>query len=1481
MLKNPVQSCLPKLPGMDNRVPSTQDPHPALHDFHPLVRQWFHEEIGRPTTTQIQAWPRIGSREHLLITAPTGSGKTLTAFLSVINRFLVGELETGTTRVLYISPLKALNNDIERNLIRPLADLHQRFLQSGVDMPSIRVATRSGDTEQSARQRMLRRPPEILITTPETINLLLTSAGGRQLLQNLDTVILDEIHAVADSKRGTHLITAVERLTRLSGEFQRLALSATVRPLQLIAAFVGGYQFDGKHHRPRPVGIVESGSQKHYVVAVSLLSQPREPDPDRTPWHSLAEELVPRIRSNRSTLIFVNTRVLTERLTLSINRLAGETLAWAHHGSLSQEVRREVEQRLKSGGLAAIVATSSLEMGIDIGTLDEVILVQSPHSIAAALQRVGRAGHQVGAVSKGHFYTLDPLDLLQSGVLAKGIRENAIETLLPVSQPLDVLAQVLISMVSQEARTPEDLYQEVRCAWPYQELPCQQFERVLDMLAGRLANGNIRELQSRVAIDRLSNQVSARRGAVKALYLSGGTIPERGYYQIRHFESDARIGELDEEFVWEARVGQAFTFGNQQWQITRITHNDVVVRAFKGAGPAPPFWRAESVNRSLHLSERLGDLLETAETCLAIEDRDRLLDLLQRTYHLETSAAAEAIDFLVSQREHTRTALPHRHHLLVELVTSGIGGDGGDQLVVHNFWGGRVNRPLAMAMQAAWQNRFHHQLEIFPTNDALVLQLPNQLQSPSLLELVTPEELHGLLAQRLEGSNFFGARFRECAGRALLIGKRRFNERKPLWMTRLQAQKLAESTRCIGDFPILHETWRTCLQDEFELDSLSRLLEEIRDGSIRVSTVITSGPSPMAKSLAWEQIQKYMYADDTPQTDMRTSLSSQLIAELTQREAERPRLDSEVVRQFLLRRQRLAGDYAPSSATDLIEWVKERVAVPLGEWRQLLTGMGDASTAILAEADMRLLHWRGLILATERLPEVSLALTESTPDFQLIEPLLKTDISAWQHQLARLLEPLTVRELTLDQFLTDWLTFYGPISVEEISRRLQLPPDRLEAALTRLLEQKQLIQGQLLQEQDHVFWCDAACYASLLRLARRSREPLVEPLPLISLPNLIRNLHHYRTTDKVELLDLHLDRIQGYAVAPAAWERDLLPARCPDYEPVILDQLLQETQFCWIGRGDRKLTFIYPANLDLLTSRSSGQRQPLRDAQDPEQLWQQVWQGQLHADDFLPVRQGIANGFGTRKATARKPRRSSWRSVGHRTLLRQGVPVLGNWQPPPWPQVETKDLLIQEDLKRDRARLLIRRYGIVFRTLLRREEPGLRWDETFRALRYMEFAGEVIAGLFYQGVDGLQFASPQAVEQLQSGRRQEVFWLAAMDPASPSGISSRLNREQTLPRRTSGNYLVYHGDRLVATVERHGSQVQFRVEPDDPELPRYLCVHEHLLYRKVQPMTNVELQTINDRPASGSPYLRTFERLFDVYADHRAVTLQGHIQLMS
>ena len=1486
----------------------------VLSHFHPFIKDWFEKRHHSPTDIQLQSWPLIASGEHLLITAPTGSGKTLTAFLWAINQLVSGEWSCGQPRVLYVSPLKALNNDIRRNLIQPLEEIRSIFEAAGQSFPDIRVFTRSGDTPQSERRRMLRHPPEILITTPESLNLLLSSKSGLQLFTALTTVILDEIHAVIGEKRGVHLITAVDRLIRLSGEFQRIALSATVNPLEPVAAFVGGYQKTGPSnapsYQPREVRIVRSDTSKQLAVEIRYPEQAFETEIDDLLWSAFAEAFKDIISGNRSTLLFANSRKLSEKLTYKINSAANQVVAYAHHGSLSREIREEVEQKLKNGELRAIVATSSLEMGIDIGHLDEVILIQSPPSISSAIQRIGRAGHQVGEVSRGIIFPSHAQDFVSAAVLVSAVEQRDIEPLHPVNCPLDVLAQVLISMTGTECWELDDLFHWIRASFPYHHLPRKQFDLTLNMLAGRYAETRIRELKPRVSIDRLDNTVEAKKGALMAVYMSGGTIPDRGYYQLRHQESGARIGELDEEYVWEARIGQLATIGTQNWRIQRITHNDVYATPVGQSIMNTPFWKSEDYGRGFHYSRRILEFLETADGRL--EDPAFRAEL-GAAYHMTPAAVRELIDFLRQQKEVTRTSLPHRHHLLLEYVLSGPDGAPGSQLVLHTLWGGKVNKPFVMALDAAWEEAYGERLEIFPGNDCIVMQLARPIEADKLLSLVTSDTLETLLKKRLEGSGFFGARFRECAGRALLITRNRINQRMPLWMTRLRSQKLLESVLKYDDFPILLETWRSCLQDEFDLPALKQMLEELETGAISWSITQTSHPSPFASGVSWNQVNQYMYQLDQP-ASASSSLKGSLLQEVVFHPGLRPALPIDLIDQFESKRQRLADGYAPQSARDLVDWVKERLLIPEGEWKRLLAAIErdhPENGTIESAASPKLVRFKppmareSLIAALEMVPSI----------YHCFYPELAKEAFRSLDDSPMPEIPSASERDDPALLFAEWFQFYGPRSQAFIESTLGLAGEQIEAMLQALIAERTLISGDLISDQRQSCFCDSETFEILLRQNRSRAKPVFQALPIEKLPLFMaRQQGLIASGNTIDDLFQALERLVCLPLPADIWESDVFPSRIDSYQASFLDTIIQEGDLCWVGTGKQRIAFCFQTDRDMMQhppkeetgTAEEGEAFPeslymqtllegkegrfhftglqqmsgRTPAELAEAIWQAVWSGHLTNDSFASLRKGVENRFRFKPVLhqesiqVRRGRRSAGRAAF--AQWKDTLPYAGNWYLVP-DAGPSDDLIEQEELNKDRVRLLLERYGLIFRELLARELPQFSWRALFRSLRLMELSGEILAGYFFKGIPGPQFISQQAFRTLQQPLPEsEIYWMCAADPASLCGLQIE-SLKPSLPRRLSTTHLVFRGSELMLVSERSGKSLTIHCPPDDPRLQAYLAPLKHLLYRSFMPFKQIVIEEINQEAAAGSPYLDALKISFEVLPEFKKITLYRQI----
>ena len=1493
-------------------------PNPdCLELFHPHIADWFRERFPEPTPTQTTAWPVIAEGKHCLITAPTGSGKTLTAFLWSLHQLYTEQWEPGRTRVLYISPLKALNNDIRRNLFEPMHEIAKRF---GQDAPEIQARVRSGDTPQSERRRMLRRPPEILITTPESLNLLLSSASGRELLGGIQSVILDEIHAVFDSKRGTHLITAIDRLVPLAGEFQRVALSATIHPLETVADFVGGSTWSGPdsqpNFHPRPVEILAIPTPKRYDLSVRFIPPPDEIDEDNTAWDPLVEECREIAKRNQSTLFFVNSRRICEKITYLMNRSEEGILAFAHHGSLSREIRSEVESRMKAGELKAIVATNSLELGIDVGALDAVVMIQSPSSVASAVQRLGRAGHQVGATSRGVLFPIEARDILESVVLAQSVPLGDLEPMRPVEKPLDVLAQMMVSMTAVETWDIDAMYTVIRSSWPFRNLTREQFERVLDMQNGRYADTRIRELKPRLSVDRLDNTIAARKGARMALYSSGGVIPDRGYFHLRHKDSGSRIGQLDEEFVWEARIGNSFTLGTQSWTIQKITHNDVFVTPAKKGVAAPPFWRADEGYRDAYFANAIASFLSEAEVLLYDTKgwNARLAEL-----PCDRSTGEELTRFLKSQRSETGCALPHRKHMVIEHVDSGPKGAPGRQTILHTVWGGKVNRPFALAIEAAWETKYGEQIRSYTSDYGIVLVMSEPVDAAEILQLVSVEALDDLLRARLEMSGFFGAQFRIAAGIALMLPRRKFGERLPLWVTRLRSEKLLESVKKAPDFPILLEAWRASLRDELDLEALRERLSELASGVLEWSEVDTQTPSPFAAGDAWRQVNEYMYEDDKSRASAPSSLSDELIQEILDQPSLRPDIPREIAERFRLRRQRLALGYSPEGGRELLDWVKERVAIPEAEWEELLLAMQRDHESFdpndPAQINSAKLAWvipgnrSRLLVARERLAEIQTWLQDLDP----ARPIEASGFDGKDPEAERSPNSQATMPTSMPASMHpwgEWISYYGPLRLSQLASMLglsspnQIPQDE-QTVVGRLTEPAP---GEL--EEDQL--CDRGNLEILLRMTRADAVPQVEAKALDELPSFLALWQgFFQAEDEPELLHNALEQLAMWPSSVAAWERDILPARRQGYLPLELDGALRDLGMIWLGTGEQQVAFCFPGDRDLLGAAAPQEDDTQEDDEeghgksatiasaiaplfiDPaaqydfaslskhwsgtapalaEIIWQSAWQGEISTGDFAVLRQGALNKFttigagqanvGARGGRATRGGYRRWKSALPQQSAWRLLPAIG----------APEGLLEEHELQKERARIVLERYGIVFRQLLMRELPDFQWRGVFRSLRLMELSGEILSGYFFKDIPGPQFILPKAFQLYRRAANEDhVFWINACDPISPCSL--KLDALHGLPRRIPSNYLVYRGSQLLMVCENAGKRLTILKEAEEVIGAEIFACLTHLMERDIEPMRRLYVEEINGENPNHSAYLDALRSVFHVIPDAGKVQL--------
>ncbi|MGH9164738.1 MAG: DEAD/DEAH box helicase, partial [Acidimicrobiales bacterium] len=861
----------------------------ALDRFSPPTRAWFQATFAAPTPAQEQGWEAISEGRSAIILAPTWSGKTLAAFLWALDRLLTDPRPAGATpgcRVLYVSPLKALTYDVERNLRAPLAGIALQAERQGARLPSVAVATRTGDTSQAERRVLARHPPDILITTPESLYLMLTSAA-RSMLTGVEHVIVDEVHAVAGTKRGAHLALSLERLERLIDQAggsspQRIGLSATQRPLDELARFLGGRSADGA---ARPVAIVDAGVAKPLDLAVIVpvedmtepggaVALPAAGDPEvrASIWPAIHPVLLDLVRAHTSTLIFVNSRRLAERLAARLNELAGEELVRAHHGSIAHEQRLEIEDALKAGKLPALVATSSLELGIDMGAIDLVVQVEAPSSVASGLQRVGRAGHRVGEASKGRIFPKFRGDLLVAAVVVQRMRAGLIEETRVPRNPLDVVAQQIVAMVAGETLTVDDVAAVVAGAYPFAELSREALEGVLDMLAGRYPSDEFAELRPRILWDRVAGTVSARPGARMLAVTSGGTIPDRGMFGA-FTPGGGRVGELDEEFVYESRVGECFLLGASTWRIEEITRDRVIVTPAPGQPGKMPFWHGDRLGRPFELGQAVGAFTAEAE---GWSDQRLAADC-----GLDPLAVSNLRAYLAEEREATGGLLPTDRQIVVERFRDELGDW---RVCVLSPFGARVHAPWALAVEAKIRDRTGAEVQAIWSDDGIVVRLPEADDAPPTDSvLLEPEEVEELVVAEVANSALFAARFRENAARALLLPRRRPGSRTPLWQQRQKAADLLAVASKYASFPILLETYRECLRDVFDLPALVGLMADVRARRVRVAAVETATPSPFASSLAFSYVASFMYEGDAPLAERRAqalTLDRRMLAEL-------------------------------------------------------------------------------------------------------------------------------------------------------------------------------------------------------------------------------------------------------------------------------------------------------------------------------------------------------------------------------------------------------------------------------------------------------------------------------------------------------------------------------------------------------------------------------------------------------------------------
>ena len=1342
--------------------------------FSPETRAWFEQAFAGPTPAQERGWPAIARGGNTLIQAPTGSGKTLAAFLYGIDR-LNPDPGQGL-RLLYVSPLKALNYDIERNLRGPLAGLGSE----------LRVGVRTGDTPQKERAAMVRKPPDILITTPESLFLLLTSQA-RETLRSIETVIVDEVHAVAGTKRGAHLALSLERLDRLVGRpVQRIGLSATQRPLEEIGRFVSG---------GREIELVDAGRAKELDLKVVVpLDDMREPEEQQSIWPSIYPEILELVRAHRSTIVFVNNRRLAERLALRLNELAEEEIARAHHGSLAREQRTEVEELLKLGRIPCLVATSSLELGIDMGAVDLVIQVESPKSVARGLQRIGRAGHELGAVSVGRIFPKFRADLLESAVVVRRMLDGAIEETKIPRNPLDVLAQQIVAICADEEISVEELHALVRGAYPFADLSRVQLENVLDMLDGRYPSDEFAELRARVVWDRTGGLVRGRQGARRLAVTNAGTIPDRGLFGVHLVDGGGRVGELDEEMVYEARAGQTFLLGASTWRIEEITRDRVLVSPAPGVPGAVPFWKGEGVGRPYELGEAIG---ATSRELVALPEA-KALAKLRDEHSLDERAAQNLLTFLGEQQAATG-AVPSDRTVVVERFRDEIGDW---RLCILTPFGGRVHAPWALALGARLRESLGLEAQAIWSDDGIAIHLPDADAPPPIDDvLLEPEQIEELVTRELGDTALFGARFRENAARSLLIPRRRPGERTPLWQQRLKAQSLLQVARRYPAFPVVLETYRECLQDVFDLPSLKRLLQGLRTRQIDLVDVETASASPYAASLLFDYVANYMYEDDTPAAERRAqalSLDRDLLRELLGQEELRDLIDPGALAEV---ESRLRGE--PRTPDELHDLLRRR-----GDLRE------DEHDPELAEpllAERRAVHVRVAgeqrLIAAEDAGRYRDGLGAMPPG-GLPETFLEADD-----------EPL-------HSLLRRFARSRGPFTTAQANERFGRD---VEPILRELERADELVRGELRPGGSEREWCDPEVLRRLRRASLAALRREVEPAEQAAFGRFLPSWHGI---DRRATLREALVPLQGLALPVALWEAEVLPRRVPGYRPEQLDALCASGEVVWVGAGLDRIALYFREDAPSLGPPPAADR-PEREVHERLRaalgrsalfwydlladtgleaeetlpaLWDLVWAGEVTNDAWTPLRAGRR--YQAQGQRPRVPRRFSRRRAGEITATQ------GRWS-------LTGRLFTGRPDRRALAELMLERQGIVTRDGARAEGVPGGYGAVYGELRALETLGLCRRGYFVEGLGGAQFALGGAVERLRElrprdGEEAEPLVLAAADPAQPYGAALPWpKRAGARAARVAGAYVILLGGEPALYVERGGRSLVPLREPEE------------------------------------------------------------------
>ncbi len=1395
--------------------------------FHPIVWRWFAERFREPTPPQY-GWRSIAAGESTLIAAPTGSGKTLAAFLWSIDRLVKrgaeGALENATS-VVYVSPLKALSNDIAKNLRTPLAEIFQLAWSNGLLLPEIRVAVRTGDTPAHERQAMVRNPPHILITTPESLYILLTAERSRAFLKSAESVIVDEIHAVAADKRGAHLALSLERLDELAERrLQRIGLSATQKPIGEVARLLVGTDKIGPQGEPRCV-IIDSGHKRDLDLRIEVPDQDLGPIVRHEIWAELFDKIAAQVRTHRTTLVFVNTRRLVERVAHQLTDRLGQGLVGAHHGSLSRKTRLAVEEKLKSGELPVVVATASLELGIDIGHVDVVCQIGSARSIGVLLQRVGRSGHAFGATSKGILYPLTRDDLVECAAAVRAVRGGELDRLAIPERSLDVLAQQMVATVAgaSSAKTSgedfhgmseEALWRLARRAYPYRNLTRSEFDQVLEILAEGISTRRSRR-GAYIHRDRIHGMLRPRRGARLAAITNGGAIPDTADYDVVEFPNETFVGTVNEDFAVESLAGDIFLLGNRSWRIRRVASGKVSVEDAQGLAPTIPFWLGEGPGRTLELSRAVSELRR--EVAARRADAANARAWLTSETGLSDAGAEQIVEY-IKETSAILGTVPTQEQIVAERFFDEAGGM---QLIVHSPWGGRINRAWGLALRKRFCVGFDRELQAAATDDGICISLVEQHSFPlgDVFLMLPSQTVEPALTQAVLVSPMFANRWRWNATRALALLRHTGGKKVPVAIQRMRAEDLLaavfpQQVMCqdnhtgpvaIPDHPLVTETLRDCLHEAMDCEGLKEIVARIEQGEIQTLCIDTPAPSPMAHEIL--NANPYAFLDDAPLEERRArAVSLRRVDPWLDREF--GQLDPEAIREV---REQAWPDIRDSD--ELHDFLLSVGLLPVDEgrtWAELAENLLKSGRATVASWPVeREPTPRRAYVAAERWHWIQKILPDAEPRPPVNLP------PDWSRTADD-------REEILSKILNAWIEVLGPTTVVEVAARLGLSANWIESAMSALENSGVVLRGHFTAEGQETEWCERGLLARIHRMTLGRRRKEIEPVSATEFMKFLISWQHAAPANRLcgrEGVLQIIRQLQGMELPAPAWEQYVLPARVENYDPADLEYLCLSGVVAW-GRlrsdlpdfdeaapksrrrqsrptrsapiafllREERDTFLDPvASLqEVLSVLSPAAREvanylAARGASFLSDVARGTGLLKVKAEEALweLVARGIATGDGvaglrvllTPDKKRHKRRRLRLINGGHAA---ERVMPVGRWSL--WRTESATDGLDQDQIGEQRARQLLRRYGVVLRELLGRESGAPSWRVLQQIYRRLEARGEIRGGRFVTGFVGEQFALPEAVDRLRAERRlpsaQEPIILAAADPLNLVGILS-------------------------------------------------------------------------------------------------------------